>query len=71
LNESSISPRQVSTTYSDSPSAVDKTVGAFEVSVRMKVTLVQILHAFSDVGHERQLETVVNLHLVVHHYVLH
>jgi len=58
-------------TYSDGPSSVDQTVRTLEVAVRVKVTLVQIFHSFSDIGHQRQLKRVVQLDFVVHQYVLH
>ena len=46
-------------------------VRTLEIAVRMQMTPVQIFHSFGDVGHQRQLESVVQLHLVVHQYVLH
>jgi len=58
-------------TYSYGPSSVDETVGALEVAVRVEMALVQVLHAFGDIGHKRQLEAVIKLHLVIHHHVLH
>jgi len=54
----------------EGPSSVNETVGTLEVAVREESGRVQVVHALGQVGHEAELERVVQLEALVLQHVL-